>query len=1215
MEADSAAAAAPSAAPDSVDLFAALVDVGKTLWAYYGNESEEVFLNTAWRTSVLGTIVGLICAQNTTNQWSSVMYGNIVALCPRVSVCPAASLATSCECGVAANAAAASSTGTRNEPPEAEADWDRLRQLCASQLQQGVGLRSLEIALSNGPYYRVKARYIYSILCAAHDLTMAAREAAAASRAVGAAVDEESAAARVAPTTVRSCGCDARDGACGTARSTLRSFCEQETSPTSLDSLLDVDVWDTCTLRKYLLSLKGVGPKTAACVMLYRMRRHDFAVDTNILRISTRLGWHAAMGIDPDEGMGGVSRGPESQRASASASAVPDAATGAHASASAMHPNLPPPPAPMPSSLKTTLKTTLEKKLKKGSFGKFLKKEPLKRFAKRAHAHILSNFEEHGHLLHQQRERRAQSEAESAASAPGAGSEVGGIEDIEDIGSGDSWRSLCGAHIAIMIHGEIVCRAKPRCGICPLQDRCEYFARRTRERTRERALAVARATVAARACAAARVAARAARACSASVQPPPLVIDVTGSADNAQVSGGKTTVQCRFGPGILGLTLESERSGAGHIRVEAISEKASSSATKATLRIGDVLCGVEQRQVFPTTSMAQVVAWIDAASRPMLLTFSREDRPPKAAAKRGARSVVPPKWTNMRASADDVASPLLAKLPAESVIETLVPPNLLRSPAATPVVRAAAKHVHASPPPIAPAMSPARTGNGTAPDTPSPPRRDTTEPIARSAAALRIEASIKASLGVLSSRGAAPRVISPPSSVVESPLLTSEMDMNTEAGNETEEEKNGKEVEKNTNVNAVANASAIAKVKAAPLPQSMSYTRKMLRVKPGRPVMVVQSGGGRGKPSFERLYVDDGSRASTLLLSPSFSERLLPQQQAAAHAAEVQRIARVEVARGCSAASSVAKFAHLPIVTIEGKPYVVGRLFATPWVCWRGRFPMLGTYFMPNEIFAVEGCAAVAIEDVALECDGARGGVASVPFDGALATAATNTAASSLQHVTLANSIQAIYTPELRVKEVQRMFRQGSFVCIRRFRDWARLWSCAFSVRRVASSDATDASTHELAINSSSSSEGEGEDAGVGWEQGPVGGARDGASRALASSSMAPEEDVVAVSADGARLNSPLRVWKEARFARLAHADASSLAASRARSGAMERCGEVERESESTSRAPTARVAARVEASTYVPKVGAKSSNRWYDHTLQVSFCLPLHFTRIVLTI
>ena len=31
--------------------------------------------------------------------------------------------------------------------------------------------------------------------------------------------------------------------------------------------------------------------------------------------------------------------------------------------------------------------------------------------------------------------------------------------------------------------------------------------------------------------------------------------------------------------------------------------------------------------------------------------------------------------------------------------------------------------------------------------------------------------------------------------------------------------------------------------------------------------------------------------------------------------------------------------------------------------------------------------------------------------------------------------------------------------------------------------------------------------------------------------------------------------------------------------------------------------------------VGAKSSNRWYDHTLQVSFCLPLHFTRIVLTI
>ena len=41
----------------------------------------------------------------------------------------------------------------------------------------------------------------------------------------------------------------------------------------------------------YLLSFKGVGPKTAACVLLFACRKPVFPVDTHILRIGKRLGW------------------------------------------------------------------------------------------------------------------------------------------------------------------------------------------------------------------------------------------------------------------------------------------------------------------------------------------------------------------------------------------------------------------------------------------------------------------------------------------------------------------------------------------------------------------------------------------------------------------------------------------------------------------------------------------------------------------------------------------------------------------------------------------------------------------------------------------------------------------------------------------------------------------------------------------------------------
>lgn len=41
----------------------------------------------------------------------------------------------------------------------------------------------------------------------------------------------------------------------------------------------------------YLLSFKGVGPKTAACVLLFACRKPVFPVDTHILRLGKRLGW------------------------------------------------------------------------------------------------------------------------------------------------------------------------------------------------------------------------------------------------------------------------------------------------------------------------------------------------------------------------------------------------------------------------------------------------------------------------------------------------------------------------------------------------------------------------------------------------------------------------------------------------------------------------------------------------------------------------------------------------------------------------------------------------------------------------------------------------------------------------------------------------------------------------------------------------------------
>jgi endonuclease III len=47
---------------------------------------------------------------------------------------------------------------------------------------------------------------------------------------------------------------------------------------------------DDDEVEKYLVTLPGVGPKTAACVLLFSMGRPAFPVDTHVHRVARRLG-------------------------------------------------------------------------------------------------------------------------------------------------------------------------------------------------------------------------------------------------------------------------------------------------------------------------------------------------------------------------------------------------------------------------------------------------------------------------------------------------------------------------------------------------------------------------------------------------------------------------------------------------------------------------------------------------------------------------------------------------------------------------------------------------------------------------------------------------------------------------------------------------------------------------------------------------------------
>lgn len=60
---------------------------------------------------------------------------------------------------------------------------------------------------------------------------------------------------------------------------------ERDLSLARLERLGDAEVED------YLCSLPGVGPKTAACVLVFSMGRAAFPIDTHVHRVTKRLGW------------------------------------------------------------------------------------------------------------------------------------------------------------------------------------------------------------------------------------------------------------------------------------------------------------------------------------------------------------------------------------------------------------------------------------------------------------------------------------------------------------------------------------------------------------------------------------------------------------------------------------------------------------------------------------------------------------------------------------------------------------------------------------------------------------------------------------------------------------------------------------------------------------------------------------------------------------
>ena len=165
------------------------------------------FTRLDWATSILGTLVGLVCAQTCKNSWSSIGYANLAATFPT---------------------------------PTGEPDWDLVRQRRVDDIVP---------CIWHGPYFHRKAGRIHALLQRAHD--------------------------------------------------------DSGGKSTSLEHLY---TWPSSRVREYLMGFNGISGKSIACLLLYRMGRVDFAVDANVLRVMTRLGWLKSLGISATEGISATDR-------------------------------------------------------------------------------------------------------------------------------------------------------------------------------------------------------------------------------------------------------------------------------------------------------------------------------------------------------------------------------------------------------------------------------------------------------------------------------------------------------------------------------------------------------------------------------------------------------------------------------------------------------------------------------------------------------------------------------------------------------------------------------------------------------------------------------------------------------------------------------------------------------------------------------------------
>jgi len=68
----------------------------------------------------------------------------------------------------------------------------------------------------------------------------------------------------------------------------LREIGERESSSLDLSWMRGAT---SAKVRDYLTSLPGVGPKTAACVLAFSLRRAALPVDTHVFRVARRLGF------------------------------------------------------------------------------------------------------------------------------------------------------------------------------------------------------------------------------------------------------------------------------------------------------------------------------------------------------------------------------------------------------------------------------------------------------------------------------------------------------------------------------------------------------------------------------------------------------------------------------------------------------------------------------------------------------------------------------------------------------------------------------------------------------------------------------------------------------------------------------------------------------------------------------------------------------------